>query len=196
MATLLESAQINKREDLSDLISIADASATVFSTMIPKGAELGNRKFEWQVDSYDTASSASVVDGSDVLFTDTDNTGAAQNYIIDPRKAAARINNHGHYWRRAFRVSPLAAESNAAGYKSEIANGLAKKTIELKRDIEKTLLGTQAWACGLRPLSPLAALLTVQPRSARMTRRMRLGLALPLRSLCLLVAARPRRLAH
>ena len=148
MATLLESAQINKREDLSDLISIADASATVFSTMIPKGAELGNRKFEWQVDSYDTASSASVVDGSDVLFTDTDNTGAAQNYIIDPRKAAARINNHGHYWRRAFRVSPLAAESNAAGYKSEIANGLAKKTIELKRDMEKTLLGTQCAVAG------------------------------------------------
>lgn len=148
MATLLESAQINKREDLSDLISIADASATVFSTMIPKGAELGNRKFEWQVDAYDAASTGSVIDGADVDVA----TGSAfvSNGVstVDPRAAAARINNHGHYWRRAFRVSPLAAESNTAGYKSEIANGLAKKTIELKRDIEKTLLGTQAAIAG------------------------------------------------
>ena len=148
MATLLESAQINKREDLSDLISIADASATVFSTMIPKGAELGNRKFEWQVDSYDTASSVSVKEGLDVDVA----TGSAfvSNGVstVDPRAAAARIGNHGHYWRRAFRVGPLAAESNTAGYKSEISNGLAKKTIELKRDIEKTLLGTQCAVAG------------------------------------------------
>ena len=149
MATLLESAQINKREDLSDLISIADASATVFSTMIPKGAELGNRKFEWQVDSYDAASSASVKEGLDVDVA----TGSAfaSNGVstVDPRAAAARIGNHGHYWRRAFRVGPLAAESNTAGYKSEISNGLAKKTIELKRDIEKTLLGTQCAVAGV-----------------------------------------------
>ena len=149
MATLLESAQINKREDLSDLISIADASATVFSTMIPKGAELGNRKFEWQVDSYDAASSVSVKEGLDVDVA----TGSAfvSNGVstVDPRAAAARIGNHGHYWRRAFRVGPLAAESNTAGYKSEISNGLAKKTIELKRDIEKTLLGTQCAVAGV-----------------------------------------------
>lgn len=148
MATLLESAQINKREDLSDLISIADASATVFSTMIPKGAELGNRKFEWQVDSYDAASTLSVVEGADVDVA----TGSAfvSNGVstVDPRSAAARINNQGHYWRRAFRVGPIAAESNTAGYKSEIANGLAKKTIELKRDIERTLLGTQPATVG------------------------------------------------
>lgn len=148
MATLLESAQINKREDLSDLISIADASATVFSTMIPKGAELGNRKFEWQVDAYDTASSASVVDGSDVDVANASAFVSNGVSTVDPRAAAARINNHGHYWRRAFRVSPLAAESNTAGYKSEVSNGLAKKTIELKRDIEKTLLGTQCAVAG------------------------------------------------
>lgn len=142
MATLLESAQINKREDLSDLISIADASATVFSTMIPKGAELGNRKFEWQVDAYEAATTASVVDGADV------DVAVASTDTVSPRLNAARIGNHGHYWRRAFRVSPLAAEANAAGYKSEIANGLAKKTIEIKRDIEKTLLGTQCAVAG------------------------------------------------
>lgn len=144
MATLLESAQINKREDLSDLISIADASATVFSTMIPKGAELGNRKFEWQVDAYETptASTTTVIDGRDVdvAYNSTD--------TVSPRKNGARLTNHGQYWRNSFRVSPLAAESNTAGYKSEIANGLAKKTIELKRQIEVTLLGCQAGVAG------------------------------------------------
>lgn len=142
MATLLEASQINKREDLSDLISIADASATIFSTMCPKGKELGNRKFEWQVDAYEAASTTSVVDGADV------DVAVASTDTVSPRANAARINNHGHYWRRAFRISPLSETSNTAGYKSEVANGLAKKTIELKRDIEKTLLGTQAAVAG------------------------------------------------
>ena len=112
--------------------------------MIPKGAELGNRKFEWQVDAYETpsASTTTVVDGADV------DVAVASTDTVSPRKNGARLTNHGQYWRNSFRVSPLAAESNTAGYKSEIANGLAKKTIELKRQIEVTLLGCQAGVAG------------------------------------------------
>ena len=151
MATLLETAQISKREDLSDLVSIADAAATIFSTMCPKGKELGNRKFEWTVDAYEAPSAASVVDGADV------DVAVASTDTVNPRLNAVRISNHGHYWRRAFRISPLSETSNVAGIKSEVANGLAKKTIELKRDIEFTLLGAQG--------STQVGTATVQPGS-------------------------------
>lgn len=141
MAFLLEASASNvgKREDLSDLISIADASATVFSTMIPKGKDLGARMFEWQCDAYDAASTTSTVDGSDINpATDPD----------DHKANAARFTNMGHYWRKSFRVSPLAQEGKNAGASSLVAEGLAKKTVELKRNIEKTLLGTQPAVAG------------------------------------------------
>lgn len=147
MAFLLEASASNvgKREDLSDLISIADASATVFSTMIPKGKDLGARMFEWQCDAYDAAdaqlssSATQVVDGSDINpATDPDNHKAN----------SARFTNMGHYWRKSFRVSPLAQEGKNAGASSLVAEGLAKKTVELKRNIEKTLLGTQPAVAG------------------------------------------------
>ena len=148
MATLLETSQINKREDLSDLVSIADASATIFTTMIPKGKELGNRKFEWQVDAYEAANSTGVIDGRDVdtAYNSTD--------TVNPRQNSVRISNYGHYWRRSFRISPLSEVSNTAGYKSELSTGMAKKTVEVKRDLELTMLGTQP---SLAPTSTTAS---------------------------------------
>lgn len=157
MAGLIEQSQIGVREDLADVVSIADAASTPFSSMIRKGKKLGNTKFEWQADDYENASTKSIEDGTDVdPATDaTDGVDAptiSENYadadlgekVENPGRKRAILENYGHFWRRAFRVTPLAEEvSNVAGIASELAKGMAKKTTELKRDIEKTLLGDQ-----------------------------------------------------
>lgn len=161
MAGLTEDIQVGVREDLSNVISIADAASTPAVSMIKKGQSLGNTYFEWQVDDYEDADVNSVVDGSDVDtstaagYTDTDIDGSqdiGENYtsadlgnkLENPARKRTRLGNYGHYWRRAFRVSTLAEDvSNVAGAASEIAKGLAKKTTELKRSMEKTVLGNQ-----------------------------------------------------
>lgn len=161
MAGLTEDIQVGVREDLSNVISIADAASTPAVSMIKKGQSLGNTYFEWQVDDYEDADANSVVDGSDVDtstaagYTDTDTDSIhdiGENYtsadlgnkLENPARKRTRLGNYGHYWRRAFRVSTLAEDvSNVAGAASEIAKGLAKKTTELKRSMEKTVLGNQ-----------------------------------------------------
>lgn len=157
MAGLIEQSQVGIREDLADVVSIADAASTPFTSIIRKGKKLGNTKFEWQADDYETASANSIEDGTDVdPATDaTDGADAptiSENYadadlgskVENPGRKRAILENYGHYWRRAFRVTPLAEEvSNVAGVNSELAKGMAKKTTELKRDMEKTLLGDQ-----------------------------------------------------
>ena len=51
------------------------------------------------------------------------------------------LSNYAQYFRRATKVSPLAAEvTNPVGGKNLLAQGVAKKTVELKRDMEKTFL--------------------------------------------------------
>lgn len=161
MAGLIEENQVGKREQLADIVSLVDASSTPLTSMIRKGAKLGNTLFEWQVDDYESPSTNSVVDGSDVDtatgagYTDSDSDSTHDigedytaadlgNKLEDHARKRTRLKNYGHYLRRAFRVSTLSEDvSNVAGVPSEYAKGLAKKTIELKRGMEKTLLGDQ-----------------------------------------------------
>ena len=129
MAQLFERSQVGKREDLADLISVADAKSTPFTSMAPKGKKPGNTLMQWQVDAYDATSTAGTVDGTDVASYDN----ASANRAI--------LSNYGQVFRRNLRVSPLSIEiSNVAGVKDELAHGLAKRLVEIKRDFEATFL--------------------------------------------------------
>ena len=86
---------------------------------------------QWQADSYASAVSTGTVDGTDVSSSDYQNPG--ENRAI--------LSNYVQIHRRSIRVSPLSVEiSNVAGLKDELANGIAKKLVELKRDMESTYL--------------------------------------------------------
>lgn len=144
MAGLLEKSQVGKREDLSDLVSIADAASTPFTTMAPKGKSLGNTKFEWQVDAYAAATTTPAVDGTDVADSAKSDVEAPLTAATNPAANRVRISNYGQYFRRAFRISTLSEDvSKVAGVSSEIASGIAKKTVELKRDMELSFLSSQ-----------------------------------------------------
>ena len=131
MAQLFERNQVGKREDLANLISVADAKSTPFSSMAPKGSKPGNTLMQWQADAYDAASSAGTVDGTDVTSYDN----ASSNRAI--------LSNYGQVFRRNLRVSPLSIDvAIVAGVKNELAFGIAKRLVEIKRDMELTFLST------------------------------------------------------
>ena len=99
----LESDQVGKREDLSDLIATADRKNTPFFNQCPKSAIPKNVVFQWQMDKYndptaDTSKvsdasnaaallgTSSVVDGTDHattgdVFAETRTRKLAQNFV-------------------------------------------------------------------------------------------------------------------
>ena len=118
------------REDLADYIAIVDAKSTPFVSMSPKGKDIGNMQFSWLVDNYGAPALAGVVDGTDVTVAN------ASNAVV----ARTRLNNYGQAFRRDLRVGFIAETQNVAGVTDELANGIAKKLVELKRDMEATFM--------------------------------------------------------
>lgn len=119
------------REDLADLIAVADVKSTPFTSMVNKGRAPVNTLFSWQADAYEKPKVTGIVDGTDVA----DYENAAKN--------RARIYDHIQVFRRTAKVSRLAQDvSDVAGLgkKKEMANSIRKKMVELKRDLEATFL--------------------------------------------------------
>lgn len=130
MPATQEISQVGKREDLSNIVAIADAKNTPVTSMLRKGEKPKNTLYEWQVDGYDTAKVTGVVDGKDV-----------ESYE-DASAKRRRLQGRVQLFRRAPKVSKMAEEvSVVAGIPSEFDKAKAKKTIELKRDIETRILG-------------------------------------------------------
>jgi len=143
MALLLEQGyngtQSGGREDLSDLIANVDAKSTVFTSMAKKGKKPGNVAMGWQMDKYESAQLGGTLEGADV-----DMTASGVSTMENPGQNRKLAQNYAQIFRRVFRISSLAHEiQNVAGIKSELANGIAKKLVELKRDMELTFLNDQ-----------------------------------------------------
>ena len=122
-----------QREDLADMISLIDAHDTIVSSTCKKGSKPGNTLMSHVVDNYSAAVTTGTVDGTDVGASDYQDQAANR----------ALVQNYVQIFRRSVRVSTLAQEvSNIAGLGSggELANGIAKAIVEVKRDIEKTIL--------------------------------------------------------
>jgi len=139
MPATAEINQVGKREDLADIISVADAKKTILTTMLNKGKKPTNTKFSWQADKYADANTNGVVDGADV------------DSYEDAAENRQKIENHVQMFRRTPRVTLMGEEvSNVAGINDPDKNGVAgstefarakaKKVVELKRDMEKTFL--------------------------------------------------------
>lgn len=120
------------REDLADYIAIVDAKSTPFVSMAPKGKDLGNMQFSWQVDNYAAPVLAGVVDGTDVTVASAGN----------PVQNRTRLNNYGQAFRTDLRVGFIAETQNVAGVTDELANGIAKRLVEIKRSMEATFMCT------------------------------------------------------
>ena len=120
------------REDLADYIAIVDAKSTPFVSMSPKGKDIGNMQFSWLVDNYGAPVLQGVVDGTDVTVASASN----------PVTNRTRLNNYGQAFRRDLRIGFIGETQEVAGVTDELANGIAKKLVELKRDMESTFMCT------------------------------------------------------
>jgi hypothetical protein len=140
--------QVGKREDLADIIAVVDARETVLTSTLKKGKKPANALVEFQVDSYPTVSTAGVVDGTDVSFSGSEDFAANR----------ARLGNYIQTFRRTPGVTRLAetvavvagvnnADPNGTAGSTEFNRAKAKAVVQIKRDVEATLLsanGAQA----------------------------------------------------
>ena len=136
---LLQPNQVGIREELADYIAIVDQKSTPFVSQAPKGKDLGNVTFSWQVDNYATPLPGGIVDGTDVTYT-AGNPGSP----VNPVPNRTRLSNYAQVFRNDLRIGFIANTQNVAGVGNggEIANGISKRLIELKRKMEATFLAT------------------------------------------------------
>lgn len=120
----------NIREDLGNIISNISPTETPFMSNI--GTESASQRLhEWLTD--------------DLASADADNkTVEGDDATNDSAPAVTRRNNYTQLSDKVVQVSSTARAVNAAGYSDELSYQVAKKSKELKRDIEKRLCANKA----------------------------------------------------
>ncbi len=127
--TTLPGSASSNREDLTDILSIlAPEETPILSGGSRKKAT--NVSFEWTLDKLDDPNSTGVVEGADV------------STFTDAFASRERTSNFVQKFRRDYMVSDLQEATDSVG-PAKLAEAEAKSIRELKRDIEKTIAGTQ-----------------------------------------------------
>lgn len=122
------------REDIADAVFNISPTETPFISSIGKG-KAKNTYVEWQVDDLDTATeNNAVVEGDDTS--------------ADAVTATSRVGNYTQLMDKVVQVSSTNQAVKMAGRKGELSYQVAKRGKELKRDIEKMALSTNASAAG------------------------------------------------
>ena len=125
---------VSNREDLTDVLTILAPEETPVLSSASK--QKASATFvEWTVDALSAPSSTGIREGADVTF-DAD---------ADVFAGRARLGNYIQKFRRYYQVSDLQEAVESVG-PAKVAQAEAKSIRELKRDIEKTLCGTQTRA--------------------------------------------------
>ena len=125
------------REDLSNLIRTADVAETPFFAMAKKSAGPKNVLFQWQMDKYNAVDRSSVADGQDVDLTASSNVFTAAN-------TRALAKNYVHVSQRSTRIGFYTDDiQTVAGAPNEFDRSMARRTFELRRDMESVLTSNQ-----------------------------------------------------
>lgn len=134
MAELLPSLQVGAREDLADLIAIADQKATPLVSAARKSTAPTNPLFSWLVDGY------AAVDRSGVLSNEDATT------FSNPAEQRARLYGRIQKLWRKPKVSDIAesvSDVAGIGIKREMANAVTRSLKEIARDLEATFCSDQ-----------------------------------------------------
>ncbi|NBW13309.1 MAG: head protein [Caulobacteraceae bacterium] len=127
-------SQVGIREDLTNAIYDISPMETPFMSTIQRGAPAKNRFIEWQTDILATAAVNKAIEGDDATY----NTATA---TVRPR-------NYTQISQKAISVSGTAQAVTLAGREEELAYQIAKRSKEIKRDIEVQLTGNNASSAG------------------------------------------------
>ena len=126
------------REDLSDVIYNISPEDTPFMQNAGR-ATAKNTLFEWQIDTLASA------DGANAQIEGDDVDNSAGYAASDP---TTRVGNYCQISRKTAIVSGTQEAVDKAGRRKEMAYQLAKRSKELKRDIETICLSNQACVAG------------------------------------------------
>lgn len=130
------------REDLIDVIYNISPTETPFLSNAKRGTAKGTYH-EWQTDALAAAGTNAQVEGDD-----------AAAIALTPTK---RLGNYTQISTKVVQVSGTNEKVDKAGRKSEMAYQLAKKSKELKLDIEAAACGNQAASAGSTTTARYAA---------------------------------------
>ena len=123
------------REDLSNVIYQISPEETPFMSNVGR-ENVKNTYYEWQVDELAAAVTTNAqIEGDDI----TSFTAAT---------ATTRLGNYTQISRKDVIISGTLESVDKAGRRSELTYQMAKKSAELKRDMEATILANQAAAAG------------------------------------------------
>ena len=122
------------REDLQDVIYSISPTDTPFMSSAGREA-VRNTLHEWQTDSLAAAATNNaVIEGDEAT--------------LDAVSATTRLSNTTQIMDKTVVITGTQEAVDKAGRASELAYQIAKKSKELKRDMEATLLANQAEAAG------------------------------------------------
>lgn len=124
--------QVGKREDLSDMLVVADAKNTPLTSMMKKSKKPTNSLYEWPVGQIPAPDTTPIADGAPV---DTEEDLSGNRAIL---------RNRVHKLRRVFGVSEMAQDiSDPAGVKDEFQHNKMNALVAIKRAIEAVFAGDQ-----------------------------------------------------
>lgn len=118
--------QVGKKEDISDVISNISPTTTPFQSLI-KGEKVMNTVFGWQEDSLADVADNAKTEGHQASDNDLGATTMRQNYT--------------QIMSKTVNVTATADAVGTYGRAKETAYQLAKKSAELKRELEYHLVG-------------------------------------------------------
>ena len=121
------------REDLVNIIYNVSPEDTPILSAIPR-AQAKSTKHEWQLDSLATPATNAVIEGDEAT--------------VDAMSATTRAFNYCQISDKVIAVSGTQAAVDAAGRADEMAYQIAKKSKELKKDMEFDLIEPNVQAVG------------------------------------------------
>lgn len=130
------------REDLEDVIWDLFPMDTWCLTNLDK-VDVTATRHQWQLDSLEAATSNAQSEGDDASYASV--------------TVPLRYDNDTQISRKTFIISGTLEAVTLAGRKSEIARQSMKQMRELKRDIEKAILGNQAACAGSQAVARQSA---------------------------------------
>jgi hypothetical protein len=134
LPALIEPDLVGKRQDLQDMVYVADRKTTPGISSIRKGKPLRNMLCDFIVKSYGARKKGGVPDGQDVN-------------AFDAQSPKRQLQARGEVFRRApmvgFIAQAMSEAGGVAGTPSAFNESKADQLIEHKRDIEKELWSNQ-----------------------------------------------------
>lgn len=132
---------IGIKEDVSDTIYNISPKLTPFMSNCGKG-DAAQSLFEWQIDAL------AAVDLNNARLEGDNKTS------VDTSTPTTRVGNYCQISDKTAAVSGTNEATAKYGRGSDLAYNMAKKSSELKRDVESILLSNQAAAAGADDVSP------------------------------------------